>query len=391
MGYSMPGRKILGLCCCIMLVTAAVGACGGEGDDDNNNGGLLENGDNENQEPEENQNQPQENQNTEPGTCGDTECADDEVCFEGQCELATDAGFSCFEPNDLGELSADAEEIISAAAATGQANVLSTECGSDHEDSPQAVFSFSVAEPMQIDLSIDEAEDPVVVEMRTGDCRDQEAATSCDNDLEQTHYAEPGQTYFLIVEPVLDWNLGEFSIGLNTSALLCAPPGQWSCDGDNRVQCFAGVEERTYACGGGCTDGVCHGASCENPIEVTEAITVDGELGAYDSSGRFDFADSPACSTQGATGPTTEGQDLVFSLPGLVAGQQVIVDTSESDTSNVIGILQDCSEEMTECIAGNDTDDFLEWTVEADGDYFVVIDQFTTDSGPFSYSIEIIE
>ena len=373
---------------CVLLVAVAMGACAE--DDDNSN--LLANTGNveENDNQDEKDNQDEQNQNNQEDPCADVECAADEVCFEGQCEPAADPGYGCHEPTDIGELSADDSQEVTADA-TGQPNVVSTTCGSEHEESPQAVFSFTVDEPMEIDISIEDSTDPLVIEIREDSCRDEEAATSCDNAFEQTHYAIPGVTYYVVVEPVSQWNLGEFTLSFETSGLVCAPPGAWSCDDDIRVQCFAGVEERTYECGADCVDGECLGEGCHNPIEVTGSITVEGDVSAYDSSGRFDFSDSPACSTQGTSGPTTSGQDLLFSLPGLLEGQTVIVDALDSPTINAIGILDECDEENTQCIAGNDTDQLMEWTVPADGDYFVVVNQFATSNGRFIYSVEIVD
>lgn len=85
----------------------------------------------------------------------------------------------------------------------------------------------------------------------------------------------------------------------------------------------------------------------------------------------------------------TVGQDIVFLLPNLRAGQQVFVDAATGDTNdNLIAILDTCGVQAG-CLAASSSGNQLSWEVEDSGDYYVVIDKTTATARDFQYRIEI--
>lgn len=324
-----------------------------------------------------------------PDLCKDVECGEDEVCVEGTCDTLTDEGYECATPFELGELKKGARKI-QVDELLGQPNQLSTQCAVD-DQSPEAVFSFTVQEPSQIKIRFPDSEFALVAELREGLCRSEEGAQWCVGLEGEDFIAEPDTAYFLVVEARSGWNVGNFTVEFDVEPYdpVCLPAGSWRCDGDTRVQCYASIEERQYDCGvGGCQNNECLGDGCHNPIEVRGAMTFSGDVSAFTS--RFNFKDSPSCSSSSdETGPTTAGQDMVFYLPDLIAGQTVHIRALDSPTVNVLALLEDCNETSPVCIAGDDETMEMEWEVTKDGGFYVVIDQFHSTSGGFNYSIDI--
>mgnify|MGYP003930511187 FL=1 len=101
----------------------------------------------------------------------------------------------------------------------------------------------------------------------------------------------------------------------------------------------------------------------------------------------FNFAGIASCSTNG-TGSPSLGQDIVLSLPGLTAGQTVVVDASMDTQDDVIAVLPTCDPTPT-CERFVDLGDLLTWTVGASGDYFIVVDRPRNESGTFAFSVDI--
>lgn len=332
--------------------------------------------------------------------CEGVECDDHEVCSEGECVDEVDEGFACHVPEQLGELS-DGESLSVTTDPTGQAEVNSTSCGGA-DTGGTAVFEFSVDEAMWIDFALTDYEFDLVMEIREDDCADPEAVSDrfeCTGIFEDSDGqegisrfdAEPGVTYYAIIEARHDNEPGEFSFDIDTESMFCAPMDSWHCDGDTRVQCFAGEEEREYECGTGCEDDRCLGDTCDNALEVTGPQTFEGDMPAYNAN--FDFFPHPECTTEGFgdEGPRTTGQDIVLSMPGLSGGQVIEIDTTGDSTTNFFGVLEECDEEAIQCIAGESQQQVMDWEVPESGDYYVVINQEPPTSGTFHYEVDILD
>lgn len=320
------------------------------------------------------------------GACDGVVCLPNEACVEGVCEDVGDIGFRCEAPRDLGVLAVGTPLQVDGNS-DGQPVLLKTGCAAqDH--SSQSVFKFQVAENAAVDIKFLETTLPVVMEVREDGCVDGSTALLCGMQSE-TFQAKAGIDYYLVVEARHDYSTGDFSVELSPKAAqVCSPAGSWSCDGTQRVQCFAGTEERVFECGSSCGDGVCAGDVCDNAVVVSDAVTVAGDTRAFEN--QFDLKDQPTCSTDRVTGPMTPGQDMVFSLPGLKAGQTISVDTTQQPGRTVIGVTRNCGISAG-CVAADDQTGKLVWPVDVAGDYFVIIDRSSNANVPFAYQIEILD
>lgn len=341
-------------------------------------------------------------EDTDP--CAGVNCPSGEYCDEdtGLCvESDASPGYYCQEPHELGELEADSAYTIEGDA-TDEPDTVSTDCSDS--DSGNAVYAFSTEGPMKVDFDLVESEHQLVMEIREESCTDAQAIHDdfgCRgiHDVEdyETLYAEEGVTYYVIVETQSANETGEFTIDIFTEEMECTPMGGWWCDDEDddlRVNCFAGIEERTHECGGsGCEASECRGDVCDNALEVTAPITIDGDRRAYVNA--FDFEPHPSCTAEGfgSTGPTTDFADMVFFLPDLTAGQTVVLDGEDSPTLNVFGIVQECDEDNIQCIAAEDQLQQFVWEVPDDGDYYAIINVSNAPTGnyDFIYSIDFLD
>ncbi|RAL20577.1 hypothetical protein DL240_16195 [Lujinxingia litoralis] len=320
--------------------------------------------------------------------CEDVSCEAGEICVAGACEPEPEEGFSCAAPHEIGALDLNATTTLSANP-DGQPNTLKTRCSrADHDTSPEAVYSFEVTEAARVVAELTDFGPGLIMELREDNCSDAEAPGWCSEPNRKEFFAYPGTEYFLIVEARRDFSVGEFTLELTTEALVCDAPGTYSCEGDNRVLCFNGEEERPFACGTGCDAGVCLGDTCANAREVTASATFEGDFSAFSSS--INLEGSPSCSSAGTAGPITPGQEIIFALPGLSAGQTVEIDASGDEASSVIGIMSSC-EATPSCVMATDTLETFTFVAPAAGDYFVIVDTFSPREGMFNIAIDIGE
>lgn len=336
--------------------------------------------------------------------CEDVSCPDGEICHAGECEPSgVDEGYGCAQPFDVTGLS-DGDVVIERADPTGQPSHLETDCGAG-EDSPEAVFHVRADEPAIVDITIiDQHEDanPKAIEIRQDSCSDGETTgAGCSDEMNEGDskrlIAGEGMDYYVIVEADFHNTPGEFDIEFAVESAYCAPPatqeeGTYCGEADDELLACAVHEEQEYTCGTQCIDGECEGDHCANAIPVEGSATASGdlEMPAYDSY--FDFRPFPDCSAVAGAGegPTTDGQDVVFHLPGLVAGQDVDIRASGVPTPR-IGIMDECDEVFSDCIEGF-ADHEANWTVPEDGDYWVVFNQASPQTDTqFEYSVEVLE
>ncbi len=320
-----------------------------------------------------------------PGPCDGVVCVDGEACVDGGCVAVGDIGFSCEAPRDLGILKPGAPLEVKGNS-DGQPVVLKTGCAAK-DNSSQSVFKFRVAEDSQIHAKFLTTTQPVVMELREGACVDGSTALFCDTQP-RVFEAKAGKDYYLIVEARHDYSTGEFKIELDTTALRCSPVGSWSCEGTKRVECSIGAGEISFECGSGCNSGKCGGDTCENAIVVSGPLTVAGETGAFENN--YNFESQPTCSTTGVASTNTPGPDLIFSLPGLKAGQKILVDATNEPGRPIIGITRSCGI-SNGCVAGDTIVGKLEWQVDTAGDYFVIIDRTNSGNVAFDYRIDILD
>jgi hypothetical protein len=275
-------------------------------------------------------------------------------------------------------------------------------------DRPEKVFKFEVSGPNRtsIDISgIQGSWDPVV-EVRKGSCElsDRE---SCSDMESLSLSAQPGITYYLVVEPGAGGTLQQstaFDIELRVSEIACQPPGGFRCADETNVEkCFPQEGWTKLSCPDRCTPGgpspSCTGLSCAKPIPVDSFPS--SFSGAHEPFLGLDtFKDHPSCSEspqRGSEGLDTPGEEVFFALKGLKQGESITVDASQSDEAgngdndHAIFVVDSCevyeakmgrTEPSTPppnacnglCCAASDARDMLTWTVPKDGDYLVVVD-----------------
>lgn len=339
--------------------------------------------------------------------CEEVSCPEGEICYQGDCELEADTGYSCADPFELGEIEPGDSETFEVDA-SGQPNLLQTSCA-DGTDSSEAVFRVDVDGPSKVNFAVTDSEDVTarVMEVRRDDCSDDAelhrfGCQSLHGGDETELIVDEDTELFIVVQADDGTTPGAFTVEASVEEALCAPPvieeGGTYCGAEDRelIACFVD-EEKTYECGHDCIDGRCAGDSCVNAIEVNSSITVEGEIMNPAYTSNFQFEPFPDCSDiSDLTGPNTDGQDVVFYLPDLIAGDEVVVDNHGSDhhmeMNNLLGILDECDEEMPDCVAGvrPDDDGKMIWPVEEDGDYYAVVNLETpTQSGDFSYTVDI--
>ncbi len=314
---------------------------------------------------------------------GEGDCDAEQACGEDVEEPVS----SCRRAVDLGLLVAGQAVWSEVEVRDDEGSWLETGCAADGSGA-EAVFRLQVGEPMRLSFEVVEAEGfDGVMELRAGACGQAGEVQFCSDGESQVFVAEAGVEYFLVVESRSGGEVGTLGLRVQAERAVCAPAGAWRCEEASRVQCFGGVEERIFACAGGCEEGMCLGDRCENALEVKASATFVGQTAGY--SNAFDFSEQPSCSSSGAVGMRTAGQDVVFALPDLRAGQTVFVDALTRDVNdNVIAVLNSCNVQAG-CVAASSSGDQLVWEVVEDGDYYVVIDKTTATARDFQYRIEI--
>lgn len=320
--------------------------------------------------------------------CEDVVCEDvDQRCVRGSCIDKT-FKIACFNTQDLGVLDiTQAKSVIGDTA--GFADSLSFDCSKprDNFSGPENAIQFELSADANVRVSLSSsASIDWAMDLRT-DCHAESSSISCEDPEILLFKGKAGQSYTILVEPLFGIDVGEFKLDFEFTSTLCSPAGEYSCQGDNLTRCVAGgAKIETYACPSGCTGAACNGNSCGDAIVVTAPTTFTGDTEGLTNT--LNFATQNGCSPEGLSGINSPGAEIILSLPGLTAGQRVLVDTSMNDQNdNAIFVLDTCSDESG-CLAGVDLGEKLDWTVPTSGDYFIVIDKLTNNTKTFNYIVD---
>jgi hypothetical protein len=285
---------------------------------------------------------------------------------------------------DLGTIEASGGATDSNDTASGT-SLLDPSCGAT--DNNEVVYRFRVDGAARVNVQVQsQATDDWVLSLYSGTC-DSPSAVKCKDSRADVFVADPDETYFLAVEPGQAGVDAAYSLSLTTTALECAPIGATSCSGEQVNRCETGFNEVTYSCAYACENTACGADLCQNAIEVASAgdHTFSGATAGYGS--QFNFQNRDDCTTA-SVGVNTPGQDLVFFLPGLSQGDPLTVDTSGDDLQHAIFVLDGVCSTDAACAAGGlQVDGIMEWTVEADGDYYVVVDLLERETADFNVTI----
>jgi hypothetical protein len=285
---------------------------------------------------------------------------------------------------DLGTIEASGEVSDSNDTASGT-SLLDPSCGASANN--EVIYQFRVNGTARVNVEVQsQVTDDWVLSLASGTC-DSPTPVKCKASRADVFVADPETTYFLTVEPQQSGLDAPFSLSLATTALACAPLGASTCDSDDVVRCESGFQEVTYSCAYACENTACGSDLCSNAIEVATAgaHSFSGPMAGYGN--QFNFQNRDDC-TSASVGVNTPGQDLVFSLPGLSEGDPLTVDTSSDDLRQAIFVLNGaCSQDAACATGGLQVDNVLEWTVEADGDYYVVVDLLEDETADFDVTI----
>lgn len=320
-----------------------------------------------------------------PGECGTLGvCESDQKCVKGDC-VDLDAKIACDETVDLGTVDIAQSKSFSGDT-TGFVDSFNSSCDEGTTfTGPENAFEFQVSAAATVTVNLTSAA-PVnwLMELRRGACNVGAEVQKCSDSETFSFNAAPDTTYYLIVEPAVGLDVGAFDIELSFVPLICVP-GETTCQADEVVTCFGGTTETPYGCAESCTGTSCDGETCAQAIEVTASTTFGGDIKAYTST--FNFDGIASCSTNGVGSPSL-GQDIILSLPGLTAGQTVVVDASMDTQDDIIAVMETCGDTPV-CTRFVDLGDLLTWNVETSGDYFIVVDRPRAESGAFSFSVDI--
>ncbi|MGM0557407.1 MAG: hypothetical protein ACQEVA_13575 [Myxococcota bacterium] len=318
----------------------------------------------------------------EDNTCESTEdCEDGEICLEGTCVTET-AETKCEAAVDLGAI--DIGETKSGGGDLFAASDFTSNSCANEEDSGEVMFRFTAESDGLVTFDPTfEGAFGATVEYRGYSCQDIEGVDGVCYESPETFFATAGTEYLVVVE--LDSPRGgDFTIDLSLEE--GCQTGDRACSGDDLKFC-SGDGFDTYTCAGGCSTSACAGDSCSNPIQVTGSATFSGDVAAYVNN--YNFEDSAEfCSTGDGTAIPTPGEEVIFELPNLTAGQVIGIDTQTGDdNANAIFVSNNCGEPFS-CSETSLLDEDFEWTAPADGTYYIIVDKQFGGGDTFSYSID---
>lgn len=309
--------------------------------------------------------------------CALVDCDPGEMCDEGVCKIAD----ACTAAIDLGTLAFGPPTSFEGSLILDGFDTVAATCG--EPDMPERVVTFTLSADALIEYDVTWlGQFDGVVELRS-DCPDAASVEAC-SDIESGQAVLEAGTYFLVLEQRFG-NAGSFE-GTITATEAACQPGVDACVGDDLQRCPMPDMPTTLECAGGCANATCIGDSCADPIVVTASGTFAGDGRAYTSA--FNFESNAECRTADAAPIPTPGYDLVFSLPGLEAGNIVSIDAMTNDANiNAIFITSQCGD--TAACEATYKVEAADWVVTADGDYFVIVDKRQAAPTPFEFSIGV--
>ena len=288
-----------------------------------------------------------------------------------------------------------------------------SQCG--FASAPEVGWSFEVQGPTRVRAELT-AKDPVswAMEFRQGASCETAEVLLCESDNVISAALQPGQIHTLVAEPTTN-SRGAIEVEVTFEPLACLPIGSARCgDAPNSLMVCAqaGRVEEEASCGAPCEEGVCGADTCEGAVVVESfPFRFEGDAQAYGS--HLDFVDANTCENPDteylAPDPddpnppdppepgmqsgaiSTPGQDVIFSLPGLQAGQKLTVDaTSEAGdlADSALFVLDAC--DPMQCRIALDLGDKLDgWDVPTSGDYFVVVDRRANQNAAIVVDISV--
>ncbi len=311
----------------------------------------------------------------------------DADCTGPDCPGTVITNGDCSTVNFLGVLSVDGGKYSLSGNNAGLSSDIATKCAANGADSAELVYGFEVAQSAFIDVRILTPSTGIdwVHEIRTGSCT-ADARLYCSDPEESRFLARKGVRYFVVFEPNRADGVGVVDAEFEFTPVVCDQIGSEQCIDKAMVVCEGGLAETPYDCATSCDQDRCAGDMCTNAIVVQGAgsHSFSGHLRAF--ANNFEAFERPTCNMSG--GLKTPGAEVIFSLPGLVAGQSVKIDASLDTVDNAIFVLPSCAADAA-CLQATELTDTLDWVVPSDGDYTVIIDSIAESSKSFEYVIVI--
>lgn len=234
-----------------------------------------------------------------------------------------------------------------------------------------------------------------VLEIRGAACETGEVAVCASASTHNMEF-EADIPYYLILNGLLE--SGGVSLTVDATSAVCTA-GESSCEDGTFSICNAeGTGFETVACSDGCHEGRCAGDVCEAPIVVTPEpggapVLIEGNRATL--TAQWDANNGAGCELYEGQGPTaTPGPELFVRVPGVTAGQRVLVDAEASELSYGFFVIDSCT--ATTCAAGFAFDanglNRADYTATADGDVLFVVEALGTETRrDFTLEVSIVE
>ena len=281
---------------------------------------------------------------------------------------------------------------------------LDMECnGSDDGDTALILFNAPNLDTGQ--LSIDT--DGLDAEVRPFDCDGSPLMECSDQGL--NFIPQLGVFHYLVVNSGgSDVNTAELQFNFEELEDCSGEAGESSCIDDSTVEAcqqFSASPDIprwiTNECPSGtCSDGVCEGDSCDNPIVVEGSFSWSGtNLGLFNNHNSYEEVEAdPANATclvanDDGTGTAvdTEGRELVFEVVGLEDDQVVFVEADYDPIDDLYIIFkEDCSSESA-CTLALSGESEAAYPTDGLDKMYVFVDTFLEFEGSFDISIEVMD
>lgn len=269
-------------------------------------------------------------------------------------------------------------------------DTVSTGCDGVVDDSPDAIFGFTLSDEGMIMF---EPDAPVAMGLRLHDCMDVSDELVCADDT----YGRilPGrEQFFLVVEQLPD-SPDEIELQFDFHAFHPCDPDEFQsqCVDDQSIQaCTTSAtspdipRQLVIPCPDGCSGERCDGDSCDNPLAVSASTTLSGITAGLGDD--IDSTDEPGCMPDGATG-SLDGRDLVVRLEGLAAGDSVTIDLeSTHGDAAALQIMSSCGSDVA-CLDAWRGEGQFSFEPDADGDYYLVMDSEFPHEAGFELGIDM--
>lgn len=327
---------------------------------------------------------------------------------EGQYVIDTDpalypeaSAFLCTSAVSAGIRGDETEDVTVPFSTDGTTNVIELPCG--RAAAPDAVIELTPSDsPARLRLTLPPNFAASVYfgpscDVTQARCQDA-AALERRNGLIGLAVTPEIRTFLVIESARVTNDTGSFTMNVEVTPFVCPADlptindGRAKrCDANGQLmQCNGEVEIVVGECPHGCHRNFCNGDTCATAISVLEFPYTfqSNPFPLFGDDTWFENADLATCGIQRAQ----TGDDVMFRLPNLVAGQRVTVDASADVGDFAPGnvLIKSTCEDDGVCLANSGIFEKIEdWVVPADGDYFVIVERILSDTDQIVVVIDV--